>query len=246
MKIENFLGEYNAFGYKEEDFYALLNSIKKSRKLEGVRFMNIGKGRWLISSVFISKEIKIISSFLPRLLIVNLIDKVITSGRIDYIFKGDVVFWDSTSTDKKKELVKFLKDETIALKVYKEDEEMSSLEFSISGIASKEKIISLLESFFSLWFFDANLKLSLQENSFMINFLLENKELTIECNNLEKIRNFLESYFMCQDFDKGSFCFYYADIKTIEGKGWKKAIRHGELVKQYGTLKNPKVEKHKF
>ena len=246
MGTYKFFQDFNTFGFKEEYFTNLIKFIHGKSKLDRNIFSSIGKGKWLISSISINKEIRINSSFSLNSLTKNLIEKVFNNNRIGYLFNGNIMFWDSTSGEIKKELIKVLKDQTMIIKFDKEDREISSIEFSISGIANKKKIIKMLDSVFDSISFDISFRLSLNEKDFKIDIYFENKELTIRCNNMDKIRNLLESFFSCKNLRNNYFCLYYINIKEIEGKDWKTAIRHGELIKEFGSFKNPKIKKYKF
>ncbi len=241
----------NRCSLNNEKGLSYLVEASNKKKIDQSIFKGLGKGKWLFFLADLEdKNIKIIS-FSPETLCLKILERFFESNqKVSLDLNLNFQYWDQNPEQRRIFLEKATKNAAFKIEIYPENEEVSSLEVKISG---EDKFDKILKSFKNLLshFQSANPKML----SFpYITINLNDLEIILDSDSLElggnfdknKIENLLCSIFSFKNKIPQKYYLIYPEINKIEGEDWEKAVKHGNLIKEHGTIDKSTIEKLVF
>jgi len=256
-KIKNLLQarNINRCSLNNKKGLSYLVEASNKKKIDQSIFKGLGKGKWLFFLAELEdKNIKIIS-FSPEILCLKILEGLFESNQIVSIgLSLNFQYWNQNPEQRRIFLEKATKTEAFKMEIYPENEEIGSFEIKFVG---KDKFNNILKSFKNLLnhFQSVNseilsfpyitINLHNQENNLDIILASDSLELNGDFDK-DKIENLFNSLFVFKNKISQTYYLIYSEINKIEGEDWEKAIKHGNLIKEYGTTDKSAIEKFVF
>jgi hypothetical protein len=251
MNVHNFLEKKNINSSTEGKI--LIKNVMKNNKIDKNQLQpsikSLGKGKWLLSFVFIEKDsITILGNKeYSRDILKTIIDSDIYAK---IKFSGQ--FWRSKKNDIEKKKMVLEEDATfkISFKTEKNDDgEIGNLEIKVEGFLKKTYYSSILDKIFELCdgyfiYFDLDIQLFLNEQ--IVKFYFDGHESKIKLKINRKIIKRIEKMFLVKIVKIPFYCLWYVYITDILGEDFRNSKRKGFIIKEYMINDQEKVENFCF
>lgn len=215
-------------------------------------YRSLGKGSWNLVSIDIGNTIKINSIFSDEIIFRFIKDFIKNERDTRIFFDFDCLYLNPTVSYKK--MLNSILDYFVEKKIFVKNtigKEGSRLQIKINEqfntLEAKEIIKKILITTTILSVYNVPKYSFKIRNEYSIEIEFDGRIHNIK-SNIDKnlIKDYFNNIFSIDNDTFPCSIFIYLNIKELDGEEFITAERHGELIKQYGSLENPKIEKTKF